>query len=56
MRGLLSDALGLVGFGLVCTGVYMLWGAGWTCVAAGAPLVVIYIARELGLARRMRRG
>jgi hypothetical protein len=53
---LLSDLVGVAGLALVCTGVYLLWGVGWTCVGAGLPLVVLYAWREFGVARQGRRG
>jgi hypothetical protein len=53
---MLSELVGVVGLGLVCAGVYLLWGVGWTCMAAGAPLVGLYLWREIGLARQLRRG
>ena len=55
-EGLLSDLVGAAGLGLVCTGVYLLWGIGWTCLIAGVPLLALYAWREIGVARRMRRG
>ena len=57
VKALLAELPGVVGFGLVVAGVYMLWGVGWTCLVAGAVLVVVYLTRELVLARRgLKRG
>ncbi len=53
--GLLSDLVGAAGLALVCIGVYLLWGVGWTCLAAGVPLLAVYAWREFGVARQMRR-
>jgi hypothetical protein len=40
------DIVGLVAFALVLRGVYVLWGQGWTLIAAGIPLAAIYAWRE----------
>lgn len=52
------DLLGLLGFALICAGVYVLRGLGWTLIAAGVPPFTAYLLRELGpsvLARRRRK-
>lgn len=43
----LPDVVGLAAFALVCRGVYLVWGSGWTYIAVGAPLVAVYAWREL---------
>jgi len=45
-RVLLEDGPGLVGYVLVCCGIYRLFGPGWTLIVAGAPLVVAWVMRE----------
>ena len=40
----------LLGFLLACAGVYLIWGAGWACLAGG---LVLFIAG--GLEARERR-
>ncbi len=57
IKELLAELPGVVGFGLVASGVYMLWGVAWTCLVAGAVLVVAYLTREIVLAiRGLKRG
>jgi len=47
LRRVLPDVVGMAGLGLVCAGIYLLWGPGWTLIAAGTPLCLAYLAREL---------
>ena len=41
------DLVGLLGLGLLCFGIYRLFGEGWTCVAAGALFLALYVWREV---------
>jgi hypothetical protein len=51
-QALAEDAIGLVGYGLVCAGVHVVWGAGWTMLAAGLSMLAIYVWRELRAIKR----
>lgn len=55
-RILIEDGPGLVGFAMLCAGVYMLAGTAWTLIAAGSPLVFAYVTREARAARLGRKG
>jgi hypothetical protein len=46
------DLIGLVGGLMVCRGVWLLWGEAITWLVAGAPIVLLYVWREM---REMRR-
>lgn len=44
-----QEAVGVLGLVLVCAGVQLLWGTGWTLVVAGAVLLGVYVWSELRL-------
>lgn len=48
----LWDVVGVVGFGVLCAGVYQLVGGAWVAVLVGGVLTAIYAARELQLVSR----
>lgn len=54
-REISIDLVGLGSVALVGSGVYVLWGLGWTLITAGTPLFGWYVWREYLLARRARR-
>lgn len=47
MRATLVDGLALAGIALICAGVYMLAGLGWSCIAGGAFLIGVAIRAEM---------
>lgn len=51
---LLEELPAVIGLGLACSGIYILWGLGWTLIAAGAPFVLAYVARAVRFSRRGR--
>lgn len=51
-RWLAEQSAALVGVGLVCGGVYVLCGLGWTLITAGIPCCAAYLLRSWLLLRR----
>jgi hypothetical protein len=56
IRFFFEDVPGVLGYLLVCAGVYLLGGLAWALIAAGVPLLVAYVTRETRASRLGRKG
>ena len=56
MRVDAADAVGLLGAGLTCAGVWHLWGWSWAAIILGAPLLVVYLYVEVRRAGHLGEG
>lgn len=54
-KEVLLDAVGVAGWVMVCRGVWIQWGPGYGYVAAGLPLLTLYVVREVFAARHKAR-
>jgi hypothetical protein len=54
-RDLAIDVAGVTSFALICTGTYLVFGKGWTLIAAGVPPFALYGWHLVRLLRGRRR-
>lgn len=53
MSSLLTDLVGVLGVALIFVGLFVLWGAGVTCLAGGSLLLLLAIMAAIGRSKQI---